>query len=206
MRLQRDIRRAASARRREMQSQKGNESMNDFYELDFEKGEIREFERRMIAECCGDRFFEMGMVEKDDKDTVTYRTEDYMPLAAVSGTMYAGEGLGIVSELLEALLRAEECLIPPRRLKISGETVWVDRERQSLRLLFVPEKCGNSGVYDKLSDIMAELRQSGKLTLSQDLRDYFTAIEKAIDENRSAAKLRKLLSQLRREAYLTERE
>ncbi len=181
--------------------------MNNIITLDFKKGSIPEYQKRMLSEMEPEFFLPMSFAKTEDGEQISYDLTGYVPLQEIDFEKSVHRLFGFIGETVKGLIVAGEYLIPPESIRLKKSTIFVGKDGD-VRMLFAPEephweedenrltceKTINAKLYDLLSEI-------GESSDSEPLRVYIDSTKRLLKSNCDISKLLRHISKVRRESY-----
>ncbi|MCL1809792.1 MAG: DUF6382 domain-containing protein [Clostridiales bacterium] len=168
------------------------------FTIEYERGMIKEFEKRVLAEGGCKAFLPMGFVSFGETETVNYDCSGYQPIANVSFKS-SKEMVDLLEKCVFSLVDSSGYLINPRKLDLNTGTVFYSNSRKEVKLAYVP-KCEPS---EKVTQALKELicHMEGNVR-EKEMADYLRATASFIEySNGSLYDVAGYLGELRQEIH-----
>lgn len=114
------------------------------YDLTFEEGRIREFEKNVLALDTSGYFMPMSFVGFENKEYVTYDCSGYIPVSRWN-MMHTELMLEIIERVILILSHSGEYLILPERITLNENTVFYNRENREVKIAYIPNENNDAG-------------------------------------------------------------
>jgi len=176
--------------------------LNNRITLSFEEGKIFDYEKKIFAQGEGgllEEFLPMSFIYEEGIEFAVYDVSGFMPISLYPGLLKADEAFSYFETIVKAVIKAGENLIIPERIGITKSTIYVNAEKQSLKIMYVPDVNGNSTVNEKLEKFLSEIEDGD---ISANLRGYIEAVKDKLSKNCSIYDLLRFISNIKREIYI----
>ena len=150
---------------------------NNDFKLELKEGAIKDYEKVILSQI-NDIFMPMGFVSTSEGELVSYNCSGYAALRQCRVTEVM-EALDILERTLMLVSRAGEYLISPRKIMLSMDTIFYDRETKQVKIAYVPIEDDRCTLRENMSDFISEMEQS----LSGTGRAYLKDVKKQMEEN-----------------------
>lgn len=149
---------------------------NDF-KLELKEGAIKDYEK-MILSQINDIFMPMGFISTSECELVTYNCSGYSALRQCRITEVL-EALEILERTLILVGRAGEYLISPRKIMLSQDTIFYNRETRQVKIAYVPVEDKYCSLRENMSGFISEMEKN----VAGTGRKYLEDVKKEMDEN-----------------------
>lgn len=150
---------------------------NNDFKLKLKEGSIREYEKIVLSQI-NDIFMPMGFVSTGEGEIVSYNCSGYAALRQCKITEVL-EALEILERTLVLVGRAGEYLITPRKIMLSIDTIFYNRDSRHVKIAYVPVENENATLRENMTHFITEMEKNvigaGKT--------YLQDVKKEMDEN-----------------------
>lgn len=150
---------------------------NNDFKLELKEGAIRDYEKVILSQI-NDIFMPMGFVSTSEGELVSYNCSGYSSLRQCRITEVM-EALEILERTLMLVSRAGEYLISPRKIMLSMDTIFYDKETRQVKIAYVPIEDERTTLRENMADFITEMEN----TVSGTGRTYLRDVKKQMDEN-----------------------
>ncbi len=150
---------------------------NNDFKLELKEGAIKDYEKMVLSQI-NDIFMPMGFVSTSEGELVTYNCSGYSALRQCRITEVL-EALEILERTFVLVSRAGEYLISPRRIMLSLDTIFYNKETGQVKIAYVPVEDKHSSLRENMSGFITEMEQG----VSGTGRSYLQNVKKEMEEN-----------------------
>lgn len=150
---------------------------NNDFKLELKEGAIRDYEKIILSQI-NDIFMPMGFVSTSEGELVTYNCSGYSALRQCRVTEVM-EALEILERTLMLVSRAGEYLISPRKIMLSIDTIFYNRETHQVKIAYVPVENENASLRENMACFITEMENS----VAGTGKTYLENVKKQMDEN-----------------------
>lgn len=147
------------------------------YKLELKEGAIKDYEKIVLSQI-NDIFMPMGFVSTSEGELVTYNCSGYSALRQCKITEIM-EALEILERTFALVSRAGEYLITPRKIRLTIDTIFYNKETHQVKIAYVPVENEYSTLRENMSEFITEMEHEVKGTGKVYLQD----VKKEMEEN-----------------------
>ncbi|MCL1983216.1 MAG: DUF6382 domain-containing protein [Clostridiales bacterium] len=129
------------------------------FTIEYERGMIKEFEKRILAEGACKAFLPMGFVSAGEADTAHYDCSGYQPIAN-----YEFKNSKNIVDLLEkcvfSLIDSASYLLNPKKLELNTGTVFYSDSRKEVKLAYVPKQTPSEKVTHAFKELLNHMESN----------------------------------------------
>lgn len=154
-----------------------NRIRNNDFKLKLKEGSIRDYEKIVLSQI-NDIFMPMGFVSTGEGELVSYNCSGYAALRQCRITEVM-EALEILERTLILVRRAGEYLITPRKIMLSVDTIFYNRESRQVKIAYVPVENENATLRENMTHFITEMESN----VTGAGKAYLQDVKKEMDEN-----------------------
>jgi len=147
------------------------------FRIELKEGAIRDYEKVILSDI-NDIFMPMGFVSHDEGEVVSYNCSGYASLAQC-GITEVIDALEILERTFHLISRASEYLISPNMITLSMDTIFYDKDSNTVRIAYVPVDRENAVLRENIADFIAELSSN----VNEESRTYLNEVKNQMEEN-----------------------
>ena len=174
------------------------EQGKNIFTLEYDRGMIKDFEKRVLTGGVCKAFLPMSFVDFDGKENASYDAGGYRPIAC-SGFKNSMEMVDLVESCVFALINSNEHLINPKKIELNSETVFSSSSKREIRIAYIPRASPAGKTTDVLTELIDDLRKKAE---SREIQEYLRSIAAYVEySNSSLSDVVNYLGELRQEIH-----